>query len=73
MTRAKTLIATYENMAEMIRLGAYRAGSDPAVDAAIRVYPDIEAFLKQDMHERSDFAEGYAQLAHILAMPGKAA
>ena len=73
VTRAKTLIATYENMAEMIRLGAYRTGSDAAVDAAIRVYPDIEAFLQQDMHERSDFAEGYAQLARILAAPGKAA
>lgn len=73
VTRAKTMIATYENMAEMIRLGAYHIGSDAAVDAAICVYPDIEAFLQQDMHERSDFAEGYAQLAQILAAPGKAA
>ena len=67
VAKAKTVIATYENMAEMIRLGAYRPGADPAVDEAVRIYPDLDAFLGQDMGERSDFATGYARLAEILA------
>ena len=64
--RARQLMATYEDMAEMIRLGAYRMGSDPKVDEAIKYYPAIEAFLKQGEHERSVFAAGYQQLAEIL-------
>ncbi len=67
VTKAKTAIATYENMEELIRLGAYRKGSDASVDEAMRVYPEIEAFLGQGITEQSDFASGYARLAEILA------
>ncbi len=66
--RARGLLATYEDMAEMIRLGAYRAGSDPRVDEAIRYHPALEAFLGQDKNERSDLADGYARLAEVLGM-----
>ena len=67
VTKAKTVIATFENMEELIRLGAYRKGSDAAVDEAILLYPEIEAFLAQDVADRSDFAAGYARLTEILA------
>ncbi len=65
--RARSLLASYEDMAEMIRLGAYRAGSDPKIDEAIRYYPALENFLKQNEHESYDFETGYRQLAEILA------
>jgi flagellum-specific ATP synthase len=64
--RARALMATYEDMAELIRLGAYRRGSDPAVDEAIHYAPLLDAFLNQDRHERSSLEEGYARLARIL-------
>lgn len=67
--RARRLVATYEDMAEMIRLGAYRKGTDPEVDAAIHYYPKIESFLAQRMEEKSDLASGYRQLAEILDVP----
>ena len=44
--RAKQVITTYEDMAELIRLGAYRRGSDPAVDEALVLYPQIEEFFR---------------------------
>ena len=53
---------------EMIRLGAYRRGSDPLVDEAIHFNPAIEAFLKQSKRERSELIDGYRQLAEILGM-----
>ena len=40
--RAKRLLSTYENMAELVRLGAYKRGSDPEVDEAIQYQPMIE-------------------------------
>ena len=73
VTRARNLLSTYENMAELIRIGAYKAGSDAAVDEAIRYYPKIEAFLAQDKNERSDLASGYRALGEILDMAPPAA
>jgi flagellum-specific ATP synthase len=64
---ARGHLSTYEDMAELIRLGAYRRGTDPRVDEAIGYYPALEAFLSQKKTERSDFAAGYAGLADILA------
>ncbi|MEK7245794.1 MAG: flagellum-specific ATP synthase FliI, partial [Pseudomonadota bacterium] len=67
--RARRLIATYEDMAELIRLGAYRRGSDAAVDEAIRYYPAIENFLRQDKQDRTELADCYRLLAQALDMP----
>ena len=67
--RARTLLATYENMAELIRLGAYRRSSDPAVDEAMQYQPALDAFLAQEVTERATFEECYRRLAEILAEP----
>ncbi len=64
--RARSLMAAYEDMAEMIRLGAYRHGSDPAVDEAIRYHEALEAFLAQGKTEPGDLTAGYARLAEIF-------
>jgi flagellum-specific ATP synthase len=64
--RARRLLSAYNDMAEMIRLGAYRRGSDPLVDEAIEYNPAIEEFLKQGKRERTDMEDGYAKLAEIL-------
>jgi flagellum-specific ATP synthase len=66
VSRARRTLASYENMAELIRLGAYRRGSDPDTDAAIEVYPALEKFLHQRMDEKSSLADGYAHLAQLL-------
>jgi flagellum-specific ATP synthase len=50
-SRARALLALAGEMAELVRLGAYRAGTDPAVDEALRLAPRIEAFLAQDKAE----------------------
>lgn len=68
VSRARRLLATYEDMAELIRLGAYRRGTDPAVDEAMHYYPMIEAFLTQRKDEATDLGTCYAELARILGM-----
>ncbi|MCH8835491.1 MAG: hypothetical protein IH925_06050, partial [Proteobacteria bacterium] len=55
-----------EDMAELIRLGAYRSGSDAAVDEAIRYYPALEKFLSQTKDEKVDLAACYGMLDEIL-------
>jgi flagellum-specific ATP synthase len=53
-------------MAELVRLGAYKHGSDPKVDEAILYQPELEKFLSQQKGERVDLPTGYASLAEIL-------
>lgn len=65
---ARDVIMTYEDMAEMIRLGAYRKGSDPNVDRAIQLYPKIEEFLRQRKEEKVDFTTCYNGLAQTLGV-----
>ncbi|MCE3233143.1 MAG: fliI [Rickettsiaceae bacterium] len=64
--RAKTLLSTYNDMAELIRLGAYKKGSDQMVDEAIKYYTPLDEFLKQKPGESSSLADGYAGLKAIL-------
>ncbi len=59
-------------MAELIRLGAYKLGTNGEVDRAIKVYPQLEAFLSQKKDECSAFTECYAGLEKIVGTaPGK--
>jgi flagellum-specific ATP synthase len=67
--RARMLLSTYENMAELIRIGAYKKGSDAAIDDAIHYYPQLEDFLKQGKTEQSDLPTSYTKLAEILGLP----
>jgi flagellum-specific ATP synthase len=66
---ARQNMSVYEDMAELIRLGAYRRGTDAAVDHAIELRPALEKFLSQRREEHTDLEGGYAALAAILGMP----
>jgi len=60
--RVRDLMATWQENEELVRLGAYRKGTDPAVDRAIQLKPAIDAFLKQRVDEAEDFDKVVAQL-----------
>ena len=66
ITKGRQVMATYADMEELIRLGAYRAGSSAEVDEAIRLHEPLEAFLRQAKDEKSSLDDGYRHLAHIL-------
>ena len=69
VSKARKYISSYEDMAELIRLGAYKKGSNVEVDEAIFYYPKIEAFISQEKTERFSFEQCYEQLGAILAIP----
>jgi len=66
ITRAKQVMATYADMEELIRLGAYRAGSSAEVDEAIRLHQPLEGFLAQGKEEATNLEQGYQRLEQIL-------
>ena len=47
----KAMVARYQRNRDLIAVGAYVPGGDPQADLAIRLYPQIAAFLQQDRHE----------------------
>ena len=65
--RFRQILAAYEHNRDLISIGAYQRGSDPRVDAAIALWPNIQKFLQQDMRERVDFAASLTALAGVLA------
>lgn len=69
VSKARKYIASYEDMAELIRLGAYKKGSNREVDEAIFYYPMLEAFLSQSKQEKFSLSQCYEMLAAILATP----
>jgi flagellum-specific ATP synthase len=64
--RARAILALYNEMADLVRLGAYRAGTDRAVDEAVALAPRIEALLHQTRQERSGLADSFALLRDTM-------
>ncbi len=68
IARSRKILATYEDMAELIRLGAYRRGTNPEVDEAMDVWPAIEEFMRQAKDEPTTLAVSYARLAEAVGV-----
>ena len=54
-TLIRSHLATYRDAEDLINIGAYVKGSNPAIDEAIRLIPGIRKFLQQGLLERSDW------------------
>lgn len=63
----KQLAARYEQVRELMPLGAYVPGADPLTDRAVTLFPRIEAFLHQGVNEAAPLAETLQQLEELLA------
>lgn len=67
IAQAKTYMSTYFDMEEIIRMGVYRAGSNPQTDAAIHYTELLEQFLHQAKDEAVTLEGSYEELARILS------
>lgn len=69
------LLAAYREKEDLIAIGAYQAGSDPAVDNAIRLRPELLSFLQQGSDEFTPYDETRQRLlslAEAAAAPARA-
>jgi flagellum-specific ATP synthase len=69
---ARRLMRAYAEMADLVRLGAYKAGSNPELDAAVAARPALGALLRQELDETARPEDGFAELERILARLGQA-
>jgi type III secretion protein N (ATPase) len=66
-SRLRDLLAKYEEVELLVRIGEYQQGSDPATDEAIAKNETVKDFLKQGIHEKAAFKDTLTQLATIAA------
>ncbi len=67
--KARAALSTYGDMEELIRLGAYKVGSNPEVDESIKLFPLLDEFLRQGKKESTSMSDSYIRLAEIMAVP----
>lgn len=65
--KVRELLAVYRDAEDLINIGAYVSGSNPKVDEARARMDAINAFLRQDVNERSEFQDTLNQLAGLVS------
>jgi flagellum-specific ATP synthase len=63
----RKLMAVYARSEDLVRIGAYKTGTDPDLDRALRARESMRAFLAQDAREPVSFSEGLRRLAVLAA------
>lgn len=66
-SRLKSTLATYTEAEDLINIGAYKSGSNPEIDEAIKKNSAINAFLCQETDEKFTFEETVQLLSEIFA------
>jgi flagellum-specific ATP synthase len=62
----RRMMGALRDVRELIEIGAYQTGTDPLVDRARRLVPQIDAFLRQSVEDSTPPAEAFARL-HAIA------
>jgi FliI/YscN family ATPase len=63
--KLREALAIYQQSKDLIDLGAYSSGSNPELDAAVRMQPEIAEFLKQDTQANAPFPDALARMKAI--------
>ena len=62
----RRLLAVYLDNEDLISIGAYRAGSNPEIDHAIKMKPLIDKFLQQDVAEQATLDETVSGIKKLM-------
>jgi flagellum-specific ATP synthase len=65
--RFRELNSTYEQNRDLISVGAYTAGSDPRIDAAIAAYPQLRHFISQGLQDKSQLEQSLADFSALAS------
>lgn len=65
--KAREQLALYRKNEDLVSIGAYTKGSNPALDHAIALHEPLRNFLRQSTHEHTARAQTFANLKKLLA------
>ncbi len=63
----RAVYSRYQKSRDLVQVGAYMSGSDPALDQAIQLQPAMERFLQQGMLESSSLEDSCQRMADVLS------
>ena len=66
-TQMREMWGEYERVRDLVEVGAYRSGSNPLVDRAVSLYPELNSFVKQGLNEHFSREASTTQLGEICA------
>jgi hypothetical protein len=62
----RRLWSLYQQNEDLIQVGAYKAGTNPELDEAIKLRPSMVSFLQQDMNTPEDFAVSISKIRDLI-------
>jgi FliI/YscN family ATPase len=65
--KIRAALSAYHDAEDLIQLGAYVSGSNPALDASIRMRPELIEFLRQDHSASAEAQETLSRLGSLAA------
>ncbi|MEM0951656.1 MAG: FliI/YscN family ATPase [Cyanobacteria bacterium P01_H01_bin.74] len=65
--KMRELMAVYADARDLIDVGAYEHGSNPKIDIALRIMPDIDGFLRQSVKDLVNMDSTIGQLKEMMA------
>ena len=68
ISRIRGLLAKYREVQELLPLGGYQSGHDLELDIAVRNYPLISEYLKQNQHDSFSIEDSTKQLSELLSI-----
>jgi flagellum-specific ATP synthase len=60
--KLRSLLATHAEVADLIQIGAYKAGTSPQVDRAVQIMPAAKRFLQQTVNHKASWQETQDQM-----------
>ncbi len=66
---AREVLSVYRESADLVEVGAYVAGTNPRLDRALGSVHRLNAFFRQELHQRYTLADTLAGLGGILTPP----
>lgn len=64
--QVRETLAVYKEAEDLINIGAYKPGSNPRIDKAVKLIEPVNEFLKQDVEDRCDYGQTLRKLAAIF-------
>ena len=64
--KLKNVLATYNEAEDLINIGAYKAGSNPTIDYAIKKIDAVNGFLCQETDEKFDYEQTYQMMQQLF-------
>jgi flagellum-specific ATP synthase len=64
---ARRMLAVYQRSEDLVRIGAYKPGTDADLDRALRSRPALRTYLEQDANEEVSLGSSIARLTALAA------